>query len=226
MFLELLLSWFAACSCIILQASCVTGMHQSVGDFVSGSTFHYNDLIHVNHFSCQWFHGVAKWCMPLNLFYLRSSADMDLWGWLSLVRAEQEMSDFVLSGVHSRLRDTLVCCVDSPAETSDFCRPELWRVRRSQLLLICSLSCCGSGLSWTESSNPSGFHVLNWKRTEKPPTAGDADGSDRKLLLELTKVQATSWGCEHEKVTLPWRTKKPRMQIYMHLAQYVRCHGK
>lgn len=76
MFLELLLSWFAACSCIILQASCVTGMHQSLGDFVSGSTFHYNDLINVNHFSCQWFHVVAKWCMPLNLLYLRSSADM------------------------------------------------------------------------------------------------------------------------------------------------------
>lgn len=110
---------------------------------------------------------------------------------------------YSLSGVHSRIRDTLVCCVDSPAETSDFCRPELWRVRRSQLLLICSLSFCGSGLSWTESSNPSGFHVLNWKRMEKPPAPGDADGSDRKLLLELTKVQATSWGCEHEKVTLP-----------------------
>lgn len=30
-----------------------------------------------------------------------------------------------------------------------------------------------------------------------------AAGSDRKLLLELRKVQDTSWGCEQEKVTLP-----------------------
>lgn len=30
-------------------------------------------------------------------------------------------------------------------------------------------------------------------------------GSDRKLLLELRKVQDTSWGGEHEKVTLPCR---------------------
>lgn len=30
-----------------------------------------------------------------------------------------------------------------------------------------------------------------------------ADGSDRKLLPELRKVHDTSWGCEHEKVTLP-----------------------
>lgn len=35
--------------------------------------------------------------------------------------------------------------------------------------------------------------------------AAAADGSDRKLLLELRKVQDTSWGGEHEKVTLPCR---------------------
>lgn len=103
--------------------------------------------------------------------------------------------------------------VDSPAVTSDFCRPELWRVRYSRLLLICSSSLWGSGFSCTDSSSPSGFHVLNWKRTEKPPVADAADGSDRKLLLELRKVQAASWGCEHEKVTLPWRTTNARTRI-------------
>lgn len=41
---------------------------------------------------------------------------------------------------------------------------------------------------------------------ENPPVAAAAaDGSDRKLLLELRKVQDTSWGGEHEKVTLPCR---------------------
>lgn len=55
-----------------------------------------------------------------------------------------------------------------------------------------------------ESSSPSGFHVLNWKRTAKPPEADGVAGSDRKLLLELRKVVDTSWGSEHEKVTLPW----------------------
>ena len=51
--------------------------------------------------------------------------------------------------------------------------------------------------------------------------ADAADGSDRKLLPELTKVQATSWGCEHEKVTLPWRTTDPRTQINMRLQLHV-----
>lgn len=96
---------------------------------------------------------------------------------------------------------------NSPAETSDFCRPELWRVRQSRPLQILSSSLWGGGWSCVDSSSPSGFHVLNWKRAEKPPVeGGGADGSDRKLLPELRKVQATSWGCVHEKVTLPWRT--------------------
>lgn len=111
--------------------------------------------------------------------------------------------------------------MDSPAETSDFCRAALWRVRYSRLLLICSSSLWGSGFSCTDSSSPSGFHVLNWKRTEKPPVGGAADGSDRKLLLELRKVQATSWGWEHVKVTLPWRTTNTRTGIYMWLQLHV-----
>lgn len=40
-----------------------------------------------------------------------------------------------------------------------------------------------------------------------------ADGSDRKLLPELRKVQATSWGCVHEKVTLPWRTTEAQRDL-------------
>lgn len=124
-------------------------------------------------------------------------------------------SDYLFTGQRDGFRD-------SPAKTSDFCRPELWTVRCSMLLLICSSSFWGLGLSCTESSSPSGLNVLNWKRTENPPTAGAAEGSDRKLLLELRKVQDTSWGGEHEKVTLPWRTKKQRTQIYMQLQQQVR----
>lgn len=92
---------------------------------------------------------------------------------------------------------------DSPTETSDFCGPELWRVRRSRLLLIRSSSLWGSGVSCRDSRSPSGFHIRNWKRTANPPAAAAAAGSDRKLLLELRKVQDTSWGCEHAKVTLP-----------------------
>lgn len=99
-------------------------------------------------------------------------------------------------------------CSHSPAETSDLCRPVLWRVKWSQLLLICSSSFCGLGLSCTESRSPSGFQVLNWKRTVNSPVGAVTDGSDRKLLLELRKVQATSWGGEHEKVTLPCRKKR------------------
>lgn len=105
---------------------------------------------------------------------------------------------------------------DLPAETSDLRRPEICRVRCSRLLLICSSRLWGSGFSCTERSSPFGFHVLNWKRTENPPVADATDGSDRKLLLELRNVQATSWGCEHEKVTLPCRMTKPRTQIYMY----------
>lgn len=103
---------------------------------------------------------------------------------------------------------------NSPAETSDFCRPELWRVRQSRLLLIRSSSLWGGGWSCVDSSSPSGFHVLNWKRAENPPVAGaGADGSDRKLLPELRKVQAASWGCVHEKVTLPWRTTEAQRDL-------------
>lgn len=95
---------------------------------------------------------------------------------------------------------------DSPTETSDFCRPEFWRVRDSRLLLIRSSSLWGSGFSCRDSRSPSAFHVRNWKRMENPPVpAAAASGSDRKLLLELRKVQDTSWGGEHEKVTLPCR---------------------
>lgn len=98
---------------------------------------------------------------------------------------------------------------DSPTETSDFCRPEFWRVRDSRLLLIRSSSLWGSGFSCRDSRSPSGFHVRNWKRTENPPVAAEAaNGSDRKLLPELRKVQDTSWGCEHEKVTLPCRRRE------------------
>lgn len=96
---------------------------------------------------------------------------------------------------------------DSPTETSDFCRPEFWRVRNSRLLLIRSSSLWGSGFSCSDSRSPSGFHVRNWKRTANPPVAAAA-GSDRKLLLELRKVQDTSWGCEHEKVTLPCKRRE------------------
>lgn len=95
---------------------------------------------------------------------------------------------------------------DSPTETSDFCRPEFWRVRASRLLLIRSSSLWGSGFSCTDSRSPSAFHVRNWKRTPNPPApaaAAAADGSDRKLPPELRKVQDASWGGEHEKVTLP-----------------------
>lgn len=119
-----------------------------------------------------------------------------------------------LASFHARLSYVTAVRIsapaDSPAETSDFCRPELWRVRRSRLLLICSSSLWGCGFSCADSSSPSGFHVLNWKRVENPPVADAADGSDRKLLPELRKVQATSWGCAQEKVTLPWRTTNAR----------------
>lgn len=72
-----------------------------------------------------------------------------------------------------------------------------------------------------DSSSPSGFHVLNWKRREKPPVAGDgADGSDRKLLAELRKVQATSWGCVHEKVTLPWRTTEAHRDLRKEVSRW------
>lgn len=98
---------------------------------------------------------------------------------------------------------------DSPTETSDFCRPEFWRVRDSRLLLIRSSSLWGSGFSCTDSRSPSAFHVRNWKRTENPPlAAAAAEGSDRKLLPELRKVQDTSWGGEQEKVTLPCGKEK------------------
>lgn len=76
-------------------------------------------------------------------------------------------------------------------------------------MLSRSSSLWGSGFSCTDSRSPSGFHVRNWKRTANPPVAAGAAGSDRKLLLELRKVQDTSWGCEQEKVTLPCK----RMQI-------------
>lgn len=69
-------------------------------------------------------------------------------------------------------------------------------------MLIRSSSLWGSGFSCRDSRSPSAFHVRNCKRTANPPVAAAA-GSDRKLLLELRKVQDTSWGCEHEKVTLP-----------------------
>lgn len=42
---------------------------------------------------------------------------------------------------------------------------------------------------------------------------GAATGSDKKLLLELRKVHATSLGREHEKVTFPWRKTKTRFKI-------------
>ena len=99
----------------------------------------------------------------------------------------------------------------SPVETWDFCWAEVWRVRRSRLPLICSSTLWGSGARRTESSSPSAFHVRNWKRSEKPasslPAAAAVAGSDRKLALELTKVVATSWGWEQEKVTFPWRAE-------------------
>ena len=93
-------------------------------------------------------------------------------------------------------------------ETSDFCWSDVWWVRRMRLLLICSSSLWGSWAIPVESSRPSGFQVRNWKRTERPPMADGVAGSDRKLLLELRKVVATSWGSEQEKDMLPWRQRE------------------
>lgn len=88
-----------------------------------------------------------------------------------------------------------IMCVRNvpPAVAWAWC-PTLWRPSSSRLLLIWSSSLCGSGLSRADRSSPSWFHVLNWKRTEKPPIMEDGVGAgrDRKLLLELRKEQDTS----------------------------------
>ena len=112
----------------------------------------------------------------------------------------------------------------SPVETWDFCWAEVWRVRRSRLPLICSSTLWGSGARRTESSSPSAFHVRNWKRSENAPpvppataaaAAATVAGSDRKLALELRKVAAACWGSEQEKVTLPWRPERDRVQCHL-----------
>lgn len=117
----------------------------------------------------------------------------------------QQLMLFSGQSFTSWLNSVCVSPFCSPGETSDLC-PEACRVSCSRPLWMWSCALWGLGPSGADSSRPAAFHVRKWKRVDKSPMAdapAATDGSVRKLLLALRKVQAASWGCEHEKVTLP-----------------------